>query len=54
MRVQLYMSEKTRDSEVNRELLAAITRQSYKHPDIILTDENPDIVHLFGAWDKDE
>lgn len=53
MRVQLYMSEKTRDSEVNRELLAAITRQSYKHPDIILTDENPDIVHLFGAWEKE-
>lgn len=52
MRVQLFMSEKTRDIEVNKELLAAITRQCQKHPDIILTDENPDIVHLFGAWEK--
>jgi hypothetical protein len=47
------MSEKTHDIEVNRELLAAITRQMHKHPDIILTDENPDIVHLFGAWEKE-
>lgn len=53
MRVQLFMSEKTCDIEVNRELLAAIKRQFQKHSDIILTDENPDIVHLFGAWEKE-
>lgn len=52
MRVQLFMSEKTHDIGVNRELLAAITRQCQQRQDIILTDENPDIVHLFGSWEK--
>ena len=53
MRIQIYASNKTRSEEINGTLISALERLYQNHSDIILTDENPDIVHVFGAWELD-
>lgn len=50
MRIQLYISEKAKENEINKQLVSSLEKLYQEQPDIIMTDENPDIVHIFGAW----
>lgn len=53
MRIQLYASDKTRNDEINGLLISSLEQIYKENADLILTDENPDIVHVFGAWELD-
>ena len=53
MRIQLYASDKTRNDEISGQLISALERLYQGHSDVLLTDENPDIVHVFGAWEHE-
>lgn len=53
MRIQLYASDKTRNDEISGQLISVLERLYQGHSDVLLTDENPDIVHVFGAWEHE-
>ena len=53
MRIQIYASDKTRNDETSGPLISSLEHAYRDQSGVILTDENPDIVHIFGAWEHD-
>ena len=50
MKLYLYMPPKVGKKDINQQYLAMIKAHLAKY-DIQLTDQHPDIIHVFGAWD---
>lgn len=52
MRVRLITAQKVRPEYINYSMYETLCHGLADHGKIIVVDENPDIVHVFGLWNK--
>lgn len=50
MRIRLLLGADPDKNRIPEQMLALLTKELSKDGSIVLTDENPDVIHLVGAW----
>jgi len=52
MRLQLIATQQSSPLNINLSLFSLLQEEVAKRGEIVLTDDAPDLVHVFGAWDN--
>ena len=53
MRVYLFISRTMKSQAVGSGMLKSLTSTLKDYPDVTLTKDNPDIIHVLGCWDSE-